>query len=90
MHKKSIEAAEKLKAEDDVVDERENRDKDEFRSESIASLRAKAQVHSAKVMEALGGSTNHSKPTNLPPGAIAHNHNSLLKREYCNLVQQQS
>ena len=87
MHKKSIEAAEKLKAEDDVSDENDNRDKDEFRTESIASLRAKAQVHSAKVMEALGGSTNHPKNTQLPPGAIAHNHSSLLKREYCHLAQ---
>lgn len=80
MHKKSLEAAEKLKAEDDIGDDKDSRDKDEFRSESIASLRAKAQVHSAKVMEALGDSVTHCQP----PGV---NLNAHLKREYCTLPQ---
>ncbi|XP_060075473.1 visual system homeobox 2-like [Ylistrum balloti] len=53
MHKKSIEAAAKLQEEDedpvekDTMDVRD-RDREEIRSESIASLRAKAQEHSAK------------------------------------------
>ncbi|KAJ8309279.1 hypothetical protein KUTeg_014153 [Tegillarca granosa] len=50
MHKKSMEAAEKLKSDDEDtdIDPSELRDKEEIRSESIASLRAKAQEHSAK------------------------------------------
>ncbi|XP_036359363.1 visual system homeobox 2-like [Octopus sinensis] len=59
MHKKSLEAAEKLKDVDDVSDDNKNessngssqptRDKEELRSESIAVLRAKAQEHSARL-----------------------------------------
>ena len=57
MHKKSIEASHKLQEEEDVEKDNKNmqpRDRDEIRSESIATLRAKAQQHSAKVLEALG------------------------------------
>ncbi|GAB1609871.1 visual system homeobox 2-like [Argonauta hians] len=59
MHKKSLEAAEKLKDVDDISDDNKNessngssqptRDKEELRSESIAVLRAKAQEHSARL-----------------------------------------
>ena len=50
MHKKSIEAAEKLKDDDRESDTSspDIRDKEERRSESIATLRAKAHEHSAK------------------------------------------
>lgn len=76
MHKKSIEAAHKLKEDDDKFDKQlddekdelsapsgltQNKglqDRDEFRSESIASLRAKAQTYTAKMREGLGSSAN--------------------------------
>lgn len=53
MHKKSLEAAEKLKdvKEDDGssdISSPDVKNKEERRSESIATLRAKAQEHSAK------------------------------------------
>lgn len=59
MHKKSIEAAQKLKEEDEDTKDGEkelsastnNVDKEELRSESIASLRAKALSYSAKLLE---------------------------------------
>ncbi|KAL5008073.1 hypothetical protein ScPMuIL_013654 [Solemya velum] len=60
MHKKSIEAAEKLKEVDDSDSSethmkpdsgKDVRDKEELRSESIATLRAKAQEHSAKIIK---------------------------------------
>ncbi|CAH1792881.1 unnamed protein product [Owenia fusiformis] len=59
MHKKSIEAAEKLNLNGEQTEpaEREEKaghalkDKDELRSESIAALRAKAMEHSAKIRE---------------------------------------
>lgn len=64
MHKKSIEAAHQLKEEhvlDDVDDEVTKspaprspcHDKDELRSESIASLRAKAQTYTAQLRESI-------------------------------------
>ncbi|XP_074662665.1 visual system homeobox 2-like [Tubulanus polymorphus] len=59
MHKKSQEAAEKMNAHDlSVSDEsltadKNERDKNELKSESIAALRAKAQEYSAKVLEAM-------------------------------------
>ena len=62
MHKKSIEAAHKLNEDDgpmtspsDVTKpgSASSRDKNEIRSESIATLRAKAQEHNAKMLEAL-------------------------------------
>ena len=49
MHKKSIEASETLNG-DDQSSEKEDKNSDDLRSESIAVLRAKAQEHSAKVM----------------------------------------
>lgn len=64
MHKKSLEAAHKLQqGEMDEDKSPSSRDKNEIRSESIASLRAKAQEHSAKMMEVLnstGSSGNKS------------------------------
>ena len=56
MHKKSLEAAHKLTEDDDQQSTGNSRDRNEIRSESIATLRAKAQEHSAKVMEALSSS----------------------------------
>ena len=53
MHKKSIEAAEKLK-EEESPEKEGTKEREEIRSESIAQLRAKAQEHSAKMREALG------------------------------------
>ena len=60
MHKKSIEAAHKLTEDDDADSKSESspsKGTEVLRSESIATLRAKAQEHSAKVMEALGGAS---------------------------------
>jgi len=52
MHKKSIEAASKMKEEED--DEEPKHDvKDDVKSESIAALRARAQQHSSKMMQVL-------------------------------------
>lgn len=55
MHKKSIEASKKMREEEGSVDGSDvnNRVKEEIRSESIAALRAKAQQHSAKLMECI-------------------------------------
>ncbi len=59
MHKKSMEAADTLN--DDDEDEHkpslDPKEKDELRTESIASLRAKAQRHSAKVLEVMENSS---------------------------------
>ena len=65
MHKKSIEAAKKLKEEDFPLKEGKSRDRDELRTESINILRAKAQEHSAKIIEAIGITPANQAP--LPP-----------------------
>ena len=87
MHQKSIEAAEKLKEEGDSTTDDSSRNRDELRSESIAALRAKAQEHSAKVMEAIGSSSNNNNTQsanqthggtakNIRHGSVhAHSHN---------------
>ena len=54
MHKKSIEAQEKLQADPDT-----NPDRDDMRTESIAALRAKAHAHNAKIMEVVGGQAHN-------------------------------
>jgi hypothetical protein len=69
MHKKSIEAAHKLTEDDGPEPKKESspsKGTEVLRSESIATLRAKAQEHSAKVMEALGGASGsgHCPPNN--------------------------
>lgn len=60
MHKKSIEASEKLSAGKDGGTgggaDLTSRDKDNMRAESINTLRAKAQQHSAKVLKSYGTS----------------------------------
>ncbi|GFO27515.1 visual system homeobox 2 [Plakobranchus ocellatus] len=61
MHKKSLEASKKMSEEDTDLSGNEDRSDDsgirgvreERKSESIATLRAKAQEHSAKVLQAL-------------------------------------
>ncbi|XP_059161139.1 visual system homeobox 2-like [Physella acuta] len=59
MHKKSLEASKKMSEEDSDLSGNETgpdgkgRVKEERKSESIATLRAKAQEHSAKVLQAL-------------------------------------
>ncbi|XP_067681837.1 visual system homeobox 2-like [Haliotis asinina] len=57
MHKKSLEAAQKMKeAEDETTMDSSDgkpKDKDELKSESIAALRAKAQEHSARMLQAI-------------------------------------
>lgn len=53
MHKKSLEASKKIREEEGCTDRTENKD---FRSESIAQLRAKAQEHNAKLLQALNKS----------------------------------
>lgn len=58
MHKKSVEASHKLTEDDDDISDSSK--KDEFRSESIASLRAKAQEHSIKVLEGIYSTGNQS------------------------------
>ena len=76
MHKKSMEAAHKLKEDDDgkpledvmedigapnVVNTNSKMlpNKEEFRTESIAALRAKAQTYTAKIREGLGAGQHH-------------------------------
>ena len=65
MHKKSIEASQKMN--EDPDDEDINTDsndackhKDELKSESIAALRAKAQEHSARLLQAATKDTEQS------------------------------
>ncbi|KAL3873125.1 hypothetical protein ACJMK2_036281 [Sinanodonta woodiana] len=53
MHKKSIEAAKKMREEESKESLDGRKDKDDIRSESIAALRAKAQQHSAKMFSVL-------------------------------------
>ena len=56
MHKKSLEASQKMneeEANESTGDGKTTRDRDEFKTESIASLRAKAQEHNARVLQAL-------------------------------------
>ena len=83
MHKKSIEAAEKLK-EDDIPDLKKDsspsKGKEVLRSESIATLRAKAQQHSAKVMEALGATSGSGQPL---PNHNNNNNNGNGKTYIC-------
>ncbi|OWF53405.1 visual system homeobox 2-like [Mizuhopecten yessoensis] len=67
MHKKSIEASKKMKEEENEEEEgQDNKQKDEFRSESIAALRAKAQEHSARMLQALNreGKQNFEETSN--------------------------
>lgn len=52
MHKKSIEAASKMKEEEEDGEKKRD-ENDDVKSESIASLRARAQQHSSKMMQAL-------------------------------------
>jgi homeobox protein 2 len=72
MHKKSMEAAEKMKSPDfddqdscKGIDEcNDSKDtskaKEDFKSESIAVLRAKAQEHNAKVLEAMKSASSEN------------------------------
>lgn len=62
MHKKSIEASKKIREEEGKINhtDPQNKEKDEFRSESIAALRAKAQEHSARMLEALNRNGKHN------------------------------
>ncbi|KAK3608589.1 hypothetical protein CHS0354_042581 [Potamilus streckersoni] len=53
MHKKSIEAAKKMREEESKELPDGRKEKDDIRSESIAALRAKAQQHSAKMFSVL-------------------------------------
>ncbi|XP_062614731.1 visual system homeobox 2-like [Saccostrea cucullata] len=54
MHKKSLEASKKMREEEgNDGGDMNNRVKEEIRSESIAALRAKAQQHSAKLLECI-------------------------------------
>lgn len=74
MHKKSLEASKKMSEEEedlsgsDTGAEGKGRVKEERKSESIAALRAKAQEHSAKVLQALhnGGDGNYSEKAKSP------------------------
>ncbi|CAL1527509.1 unnamed protein product [Lymnaea stagnalis] len=66
MHKKSLEASKKMSEEDSDLSgnetgpEGKGRVKEERKSESIATLRAKAQEHSAKVLQALHNDDDRS------------------------------
>jgi hypothetical protein len=56
MHKKSIEASQRLKEQEMEEGEAEgppSKKHEDFRSTSIANLRAKAQEHSAKMMDVM-------------------------------------
>ena len=61
MHKKSIEAAKKMKEEESSDSNENKRDREDIRSESIAVLRAKAQQHSVKMLEVLQRGENGGK-----------------------------
>ena len=87
MHKKSIEAAHKLNEDDEMDEEidpdgsaphvtREKPDKEELRSESIATLRAKALEHSAKMREAINSADEREKS----PAEELFNSSSSFKR----------
>lgn len=62
MHKKSIEAAKKMQEEDGILTDSEGDGKDrcDRKSDSIAALRAKAQEHNAKILEALNKNGDQS------------------------------
>lgn len=62
MHKKSIEAAKKMQEEDGILTDSETDGKDrcDRKSDSIAALRAKAQEHNAKMIEALNKNGDQS------------------------------
>ena len=65
MHKKSIEASQKMKDEgDDEPIPSDCKHKDELRSESIAALRAKAQEHSARMLSALNKDSGETDKPN--------------------------
>ncbi|CAH1792880.1 unnamed protein product [Owenia fusiformis] len=72
MHKKSQEAKEKMDMDESGGNDDTGKDKEEFRSESIATLRAKAQEHSAKVQEhAQGGKIPAFRDDKSIDGAIS-------------------
>ena len=76
MHKKSIEAAETLNSSDDGTEE--NKETDDLKSESIASLRAKAQEHHAKLREDFSGPALDKKDSILLPNSSSlHKFESL-------------
>lgn len=80
-----MEAALKMKEVDDcsMDDETKPRDREEFRSESIATLRAKAQEHSAKVLTALHktrGGCDKSHDSNTSPSLTSDSNVSLLNK----------
>lgn len=62
MHKKSLEAASKMKEEeDDENSQTDTKPDTDVRTESIAALRAKAQQHSSKMLEVLHKNENCEK-----------------------------
>ncbi|KAL4238887.1 Visual system homeobox 2 [Mactra antiquata] len=60
MHKKSLEAASKMKEEEDEIQTDTKQDSD-VKTESIATLRAKAQQHSSKMLQVLKKNTQCEK-----------------------------
>ncbi|XP_012942674.1 visual system homeobox 2 [Aplysia californica] len=87
MHKKSLEASKKMSEEDDdlsgseAAPEGKGRVKEERKTESIATLRAKAQEHSAKVLQALNvdGEGKYGDKGN-SPDLKRHEHMNPLSR----------
>ena len=71
MHKKSIEAAKKLK-EDDFSIKDNGKGRDELRTESINILRAKAQEHSAKMIEGIGINGEPTSHNTSPNSQLHH------------------
>ena len=76
MHKKSIEAAETLNSSEEGLLPEESKEAEELKSESIASLRAKAQEHNAKLREDFGGQNIDSKDSITASFRPSHNNNT--------------
>lgn len=86
MHKKSIEAATKMKEEEGTSETEKKHDvNDDVRTESIAALRARAQQHSSKMMQALqkGEKGNNKTMTT----ATNNNFDNLYSTEHRELVR---
>ena len=76
MHRKSIEAQHKLNEESGDLKDEEGKEKNELKTESINSLRAKAQEHSAKIRECIY--TNDPLKDNAHKVMMSHHHLPLV------------
>lgn len=91
MHKKSLEAASKMKEEEQSGGEDKGEPNGDFRSESIAALRAKAQQHSSKMLEVLQHTDKQDTKTFSNPAANGFNSSFLVDTTItnCNDISRQ-